>query len=227
MPSKTTRTWFDSLTGSVYALGAAAREAQLAARTAHLTCEQYEPHRIRLSDAEVHLDDHAVGATPLRPHAVAVSTIGDTLSKTATVLDALYTNTALAYAYGTAWAILRVLKGEQPHAVRLGRTRDGHYILPRELCPVPPAMPSLERWNEYTKFERARLHLVECDTAGMHADFLGEQPHLSDHEIEELHTALDVAAGYPDAAYTYGELAESALHFALLEPKAQHTHTHA
>ncbi|TQE23568.1 hypothetical protein Sipo8835_34710, partial [Streptomyces ipomoeae] len=106
MPSKPTRTWFDSLTGSVYALGAAAREAQLAARTAR---EQYEPHRIRLSDAEVHLDDHATGATPLRPHAVAVSTIGDTLSKTATVLDALYTNTALAYAYGTAWAILRVL----------------------------------------------------------------------------------------------------------------------
>ncbi|CAM5662298.1 hypothetical protein [Streptomyces purpurascens] len=222
---KATPVWFNSLTDSVFALGAAAREARRAARTAQLTREQYDPDRVRLLDAEVHVDGSTSGGAPFRPHDAAVFTIGDTLSKTATVLSALYTNTALAYAYGTAWAILRVLDGEQPAAVQLGRTRDGHYILPRELCPVPPVMPGLERWNDHTKFEQARRHLAECDAAGMHADLLDEQPELSDHEAAELHAALDVAAGFPDAAYTYGELAESAMHFALLGPKAQHART--
>ncbi|MFF4210710.1 hypothetical protein ACFYZE_15410 [Streptomyces sp. NPDC001796] len=224
---KTTLAWFDSLTDSVFALGAAAREAQRAARAAELERDAYSPDRIRLLDAAVHVDGRDPGSVPFRPHDAAVFAIGDTLSKTARALRELYLNTALAYGYGTAWAILRVLDGQQPAAVHLRRTVDGHYMLPAELCPVPPAMPALERWNGYATFERARLHLVECDAAGMHADFLGDQSELSDHEAAELHTALDVAAGEADAAYAYGVRAESALHFALLEPKAQHASTRA
>ncbi|MER5511245.1 hypothetical protein ABT052_38895 [Streptomyces sp. NPDC002766] len=222
-----TPAWFDSLTDSVYALGAAAREAQRAARATELEHAAYSPDRIRLLDAAVHVDGRASGSVPFRPHDAAVFTIGDTLSKTAQVLRELYVNTALAYGYGTAWAILRVLEGQQPPAVQLGRTADGHYMLPADLCPVPPAMPALQRWNDYARFEQARLRLVECDSAGCHADFLACQGDLSDHEAAELHTALDVAAGEADAAYAYGVLAESALHFALLGPKARHARTRA
>lgn len=222
-----TRTWFDSLTDSAYALGAAARETRRAAQSARLAREQYEPGRIRLLDAAVHTGGQVPGAPPFRPHDAAVFAIGDTLSQAANQLSRLYTNTATAYAYGTAHAILRVLDGQQPAAVQLERTPDGHYILPRELCPAPPAMPALQRWNGYRGFEQARARLTECDAAGMHADFLDDQPHLSDHEAAELHAALDIAAGYADAAYAYGERAESALHFALLEPKSHHTRARA
>ncbi|MFD8301495.1 hypothetical protein ACFV29_03915 [Streptomyces sp. NPDC059690] len=222
---KTTPVWFDSLTDSVYALGAAAREAQRAARAAELERDAYSPDRIRLLDAEVHVDGRAPGSVPFRPHDAAVFTIGDTIGKAVRVLRGLYVNTALAYGYGTAWAILRVLDGQQPAAVSLRRSADGHCMLPPDLCPVLPAMPALQRWNDYVRFEQARLRLVECDSAGCHAEFLDCQAELSDHEAAELHAALDVAAGEADAAYAYGVLAESALHFALLEPKAQHART--
>lgn len=223
----TTPVWFDSLTDSVYALGAAAREAQRAARTAELARDSYDPDRIRLLDAEVDVDGRTPGAPPFRPHDAAVFTIGDVLSKSAGVLRELYLNTALAYGYGTTWAILRVLDGGQPAAVRLRRTQDGHYALPAELCPVPRAMPALERWSGYTKFEQARTRLLDCEEAGDVVDYLDAQSYLSEPDATDLHAALDVVAGQANAAYSYGVLAESALHFALLEPKAQHAHARA
>lgn len=216
--------WLDSLTDSAYALGAAAREAQHAARTAQLAHDTYSPDRLRLLNAEVHTSEHPTG-TPFRPHDAAVFAIGDTLSKTTRVLRKLYLNTALAYAYGTVWAIRQVMDGAQPAAVRLRRTQDGHYMLPADLCPVPPALPALERWNGYAEFERARARLLEIEDAGTVADHLDAQPYLSDRDAADLHTALDVVSGHADAAYAYGVLAESALHFALLEPRAQHART--
>ncbi|MFE1885243.1 hypothetical protein [Streptomyces diastatochromogenes] len=224
---KTTLAWFDSLTDSVHALGAAAREAQRAARTAELDRDAYSPDRIRLFDAEVHVEGRAPGSVPFRPHDDAVFAIGDTLSTTARVLRELYLNTALAYAYGTTWAIRQVLDGNQPAAVRLGRTADGHYTLPAELCPVPPAVPVLERWSEYRKFEQARARLLDIDDAENVAEYLDQQRYLSDRDATDLHAALDVMAGHAYAAYEYGVLAESALHFALLAPKAQHASTRA
>lgn len=222
----TVRMWFESLTDSVFALGAAARETQRAARTAELEHTAYDPDRIRLLDAAVHIDN-APSSVPFRPHDAAVFTIGDTLSKTVRVLRELYLNTALAYGYGTAWAIGQVLDGQQPHAVKLGRTGDGHYKLPADLCPVPPAMPALEQWSGYRKFEQARARLLDIEDAGNVAEYLDQQPYLSDRDATDLHAALDIVAGHADAAYAYGVLAESALHFVLLNAKAQHTHTRA
>ncbi|WP_086708301.1 hypothetical protein [Streptomyces antimycoticus] len=214
--------WFESLTDSVYALGAAAREAQRAARTADLACDAYDLDRLRLLDGEVRLDGQHQSSVPFRPHDAALFTITKTLTEQTFKLRNLYTQTAMGYAYGTAWAILRVLEGQQPDAVQLGRSREGFYAIPGELCPVPSLMPGLKRWSGYKQFVQAHARWAMCEEAGMFAEYLDEQPQLSDHEAGELHEALDAATGVPDAAYAYGYLAEAALHFALLEPRAQH-----
>ncbi|MEU8877584.1 hypothetical protein AB0D24_41945 [Streptomyces javensis] len=214
--------WFESLTDSVYALGAAAREAQRAARAAELARDAYDLDRLRPVDGEVRLDGRDPGGVPFRPHDAALFTIGDALREQAFKLRTIYTQTATGYAYGTAWAILRVLEGQQPDAVQLGRSREGIYAIPGELCPVPSLMPGLERWSGYKKFVQAHARWALCEEAGMYAEYLDEQPQLADHEAGELHEALDAASGVPDAAYAYGQHVESALHFALLEPRTQH-----
>ncbi|MBW8088492.1 hypothetical protein IGW14_10710 [Streptomyces hygroscopicus subsp. hygroscopicus] len=214
--------WFETLTDSVYALGAAAREAQRAARTAELARDAYDLDRLRPVDGEVRLDGRAPGGVPFRPHDAALFTIGDVLMDQAHKLRTLYSQAAEGYAYGTAWAILRVLEGQQPDAVQLGRSREGFYVIPGELSPLPPLMPGLERWNGYNKLVHAHARWAICEEAGLFAEYLDEQPQLSDHEAGELHEAIDTATGVPDAAYAYGQLAESALRFALLEPRAQH-----
>ncbi|MGR3939406.1 hypothetical protein [Streptomyces sp. BRA346] len=217
-----TPVWFESLTDSVYALGAAAREAQHAARTADLACDAYDLDRLRPSDGRVGTDDRGAQAVSFRPHFRALLTIGDALMEQTRKMRTLYAQTAMGYAYGTAWAILRVLEGQQPDAVQLSRNNDGGYIIPGELCPIPSLMPGLERWTGYKQLVQAHAQWALCEEAGMFAEYLDEQPQLSDHEAGELHKALDTATGEPDAAYAYGQLAESALHFALLEPRAQH-----
>jgi hypothetical protein len=217
-----TPVWFESLADSVYALGAAAREAQRAARAAELARDSYDLDRLRPVDGHIRFDGRPDSTVPFRPHDNVLFAIGDTLSEQANKLRTLYAQAALGYAYGTAWAITSVLDGQQPDAVRLGRTLKGFYIIPGELCPAPPLMPGLERWNDYPKFVQARVALLLCEEAGIFADCLDEQPCLSDHEVGELHEAIDTASSLPDAAAAYGQLAESALHFALLEPKAQH-----
>ncbi|MFI8792262.1 hypothetical protein [Streptomyces sp. NPDC055105] len=209
------RPWFESLTDSVLALGAAARETRAAARAAELADAAYDVDRLRPVDGELHLDSHPTGSVPFRPHDAALFAIGDAHMKHAFTMQRLYANAALGYAYGTAWAILRVLEGERPPAVWLGRSDEGAYYVPGELCPVPPLVPQLERWCDYPKLVAARDRWAHCEQAGLFAECLDEQPHISDHDAGQLHVALDTAAGSPDAAYTYGELAESGLRFAL------------
>jgi hypothetical protein len=208
-----TTPWFESLADSVYALGAAAREAQRAYRAAEIAQQHYDLDRLRPIDGEVALDDRVPSTIPFRPHDDALFRIGNTLQEQTNALRRLYAQTADAYAYGTTWAILRVLDGHQPATVSLGRTSEGYSIIPGELCPVP-LMPRLERWNNYPKFVHARAQMLRCEEAGNYADYLDEQPHLSDHQAGEFHDALDTASNLPDAAYAYGVLAESALRVA-------------
>ncbi|MEV3993225.1 hypothetical protein AB0J57_30400 [Streptomyces sp. NPDC049837] len=217
----TTRVWFESLTDSVFALGAAAREAQRAARAAEIARDAYDLDRLRPVDGELRIDGRAPGGVPFRPHDDALFRIGDIHREQANKLRNLYVQAALGYACGTSWATLRVLDGDQPDAVRLGRTQEGSYAISGELCPVPPLMPGLKRWSGYTKFIQAHSRWALCEEAGLYAEYLDEQPQLTDHETGELHEAIDAATGLPDAAYAYGVLAEAALHFALLEPRAQ------
>ncbi|WP_328632797.1 hypothetical protein [Streptomyces sp. NBC_00356] len=215
-----TEPWFESLTDSAFALGAAARETRAAARAAELADAAYDLDRLRPVDGELHLDNRPAGSVPFRPHDAALFAIGGALMTHAHKMQRLYAYAALGYAFGTAWATLRVLEGGQPPAVRLGRSEEGAYFVPGELCPVPPLMPQLERWCDYPKLLAARAKWAHCEEAGDFAEYLDEEPHLSDHDAGQFYIALDTAAGSPDAAYAYGQLAERGLRFALLAARA-------
>ncbi|WP_406508423.1 hypothetical protein [Streptomyces sp. NBC_00212] len=222
---KTSPAWFESLSDSVYALGAAAREAQHASRTAEVARDSYDLNRLRPVDGRVQVDDRP-DTMPFLPHDQALFAIGDIFSEQADRLRSLYVHAAIGYAYGSIWAILRVLDGQHPDAVQLGRTSEGFYLIPGGLHRDPSTMTGLKHWNHYPQFIAAHARMLLSESAGMHADCLSDQPHLTDREASELHQALDSAASLPEATYAFGVLAESALHFALLEPRAQHARTH-
>ncbi|MFI8398731.1 hypothetical protein ACIGG5_00575 [Streptomyces sp. NPDC085463] len=217
--TRKTLPWFETLTDSVFALGAAARETRTALQAAQAAVAQYDLDRVRLLDGGITVPGLF---TPTRPHDRAVMGIGKALQECRDRMERLATDAALSYAYGTAWAILRVLDGQEPPRVELGLTAEGHLTIPAELAPIPPTIAGLDRWCDNAKFEKARQQWWECDSAGEYASALAEQEYLADHEASEMHQALDVAQGEADAAYAYGVLAESALHFALLGARARH-----
>ncbi|MER7515909.1 hypothetical protein [Streptomyces sp. NPDC126499] len=219
MPTKTLP-WFETLTDSVFALGAAARETRTAHQAAQAATAQYDLDRVRLLDGEI----TAPGLfTPPRPHDRAVMGIGKALQECRDRMERLYTDAALSYAYGTAWAILRVLDGQEPPRVELRLSAEGHLTIPAELAPIPPAIEGLGRWRDNAKFEKARQRWWDCDSAGEYASALDEEDYLTDHEAYEMHQAYDEARGLAGAAYAYGLLAESALRFTLLGTRARHT----
>ncbi|GGY53899.1 hypothetical protein GCM10010363_38870 [Streptomyces omiyaensis] len=217
--TRTTLPWFETLTDSAYALGAAARETRTAHQAAQAAVAQYDLDRVRLLDGEITVPGLF---TAPRPHDRAVMGIGKALQECQDRMERLHTDAALSYAYGTAWAILRVLNGQEPPRIELGLTAEGCLIIPAELAPIPPAIEGLERWCDNAKFDKARQRWWECNSAGEYASAVADQDYLADHEANEMHQALDVAQGEADAAYAYGVLAESALHYALLGPCARH-----
>ncbi|MFD7977525.1 hypothetical protein [Streptomyces sp. NPDC059071] len=212
--------WFESLTDSVFALGTAARETRTAYQAAQVATAQYDLDRVRLLDAEVAVTDRR---SLSRPHDQAVMSIGDALRECENRMASLYNRAAASYAYGTAWAILRVLDGKEPPRVELGLTAEGHLTIPGELAPIPPAIDGLDRWRDNAKFEKARHRWWECDSAVEYASGLADEEYLDDQQAYEMHEAFAEARGMADAAYAYGVLAESALHYALLGARARHT----
>ncbi|MFE5944247.1 hypothetical protein [Streptomyces sp. NPDC056480] len=219
--TRKTLPWFDSLTDSIFALGAAARETRTAYQAAQAASAHYNLDRIRLLDGEVTLTGRYSAS---RPHDQAVVRIADALRNCEHRMENLYNQAALSYAYGTAWAILRVLDGQEPPRVELGLSAEGHLTVPGELAPVPPAIEGLDRWCDNAKFEKARQRWWECDSAGEYASALDDEDYLADHEANEMHQAHAEARGIPDAAYAYATLAESALRYSLLGTRARHTH---
>ncbi|MFD7980844.1 hypothetical protein [Streptomyces sp. NPDC059071] len=218
--SPKTMPWFETLTDSVYALGAAAREARTAHQAAQAARAQYDLDRVRLLDGEVAV----TGRRSLsRPHDQAVMRIGDALRECENHMARLYDRGAASYAYGTAWAILRVLDGQEPPHAEVGWSENGSLTIPSELCPIPPQITGLERWRDNDRLEKARLRWWDCDSAGEYASALSDQEYLADHEAYEMHQAFAEASGMADAAYAYGVLAEAALRFALLGARSRHT----
>ncbi|MGW4050758.1 hypothetical protein ACWENA_07985 [Streptomyces sp. NPDC004779] len=217
--TRTTLPWFETLTDSAYALGAAARETRTARQAAQAAVAQYDLDRVRLLDGEITVPGLF---TPPRPHDRAVMGIGKALQECRDRMERLSTDAALSYAYGAAWAILRVLDGQEPPRVELGLTAEGHLTIPSELAPVPPAIEGLDRWCDNARFAKARERWWECDSASEFANSLSDREYLADHEATEMHQAYAEARGLADAAYAYGVLAESALHYALLGARARH-----
>ncbi|MEU5274186.1 hypothetical protein AB0G77_38055 [Streptomyces hygroscopicus] len=113
-------------------------------------------------------------------------------------------------------------KASSPTPSSSAGTTTGATSSPLERAPAPVLMPGLERWSGYKQFVQVHARWAICEEADVHAAYLDAQPQLSDHEAGELHEAIDAATGVTDAAYAYGQLAESTLRFALLEPRAQH-----
>ncbi|CUW29658.1 hypothetical protein [Streptomyces reticuli] len=200
--------WHDSLTDSVYALGAAARECQTAYQAAVIAKKHVDLDRIKLLDGQVDRR-HPGYTTEQEPHFAALSRIGTIQLKTQQTLQRLYEETALAYAHGANWAVRQVRSGEQPARVAFAVDTDSacEFGLLPEL--------QLGRYAGEAALERARSAYERCLAAGAEAEDIGRQAYIADHEANTMHAALDVAVGLADAAYAYGVQAERALTFAL------------
>ncbi|MCX4800608.1 hypothetical protein OG594_02785 [Streptomyces sp. NBC_01214] len=213
--TSTTIWWFETLTDSVSALGAAAREARIAHRAAQAAAAQYDLGRLRPFDGEITVPG-LLSTIPSRPHDRALSAIGHSHLRHEQRMADLYDDAAAGYAYGAAWAILQVLDGQQPPLVELGCKPDGRNAIPDELFPVPPAFKGLDRWDGQQRFEQARQELERLGELWAYVNDI-DSPDIPD--TFNLPDALDA---FPDAAFTYGQIAEFALTFTLLDTRQQH-----
>ncbi|MFE5674028.1 hypothetical protein ACFQ7B_01240 [Streptomyces erythrochromogenes] len=214
----TTMPWFETLTDSVTALGAAAREARTAHRAAQAAGAQYNLARLRPVNGAI-TDPGEPFAVPHRPHdRTLLALVASHLAHECHMAE-LYDDAAAAYAYGAAWALLRVLDGQQPPLVELSRQPDGRTAIPDELFPVPPAFKGLDAWHGLQQFEQARAELDRVGDLWAYVRGAG-QPDIPD--TFDLSDVTEKLAAAPDAGFAYGQLAESALTFALLD----HRHPH-
>ncbi|WP_183064601.1 hypothetical protein [Streptomyces sp. gCLA4] len=208
----TTMPWFETLTDSVASLGAAAREARAAHRAAQAAGAQFKFDRLRDVVGAI-ADPCRPSAVTGRPHDRALLAIVASHLAHECRMAELYDDAAAAYAFGAAWALLRVLDGQQPPLVELGRQADGRTAIPDELFPAPPAFKGLNTWDGYQQFEQAR---EELDRVG---DLWAYVRGVDQPDIPDTFDLLDVderLAAAPEAAYAYGQIAEAALGYVLL-----------
>ncbi|MEW2029668.1 hypothetical protein AB0901_03950 [Streptomyces roseifaciens] len=196
--SHTTIAWFDSLTASVFALGAAARETRLARQAAEVATWHVDPARLQAVIGDVNI----CGEYKISPQDVALSQIRSLRRAYQRVTTDLYENLALAYAYGTAGALLAVVKGYRPRYVELRRDQTDQYELPDE--PLPDFRGDLGDWNGQRRLALLRSHVG----ARRVARYTGRSE--------------GALAGLADCAYAYGEQAETALHHQLLTARPAH-----
>ncbi|MFJ3727019.1 hypothetical protein ACIPYQ_31260 [Streptomyces sp. NPDC090045] len=215
--TRTVIPWFETLTDSVSALGAAAREARIAHRAAQAAGAQYNLDRLRHVDGAVTVPGWQSGV-PDRPHDRALFEIGASHREHERRMTELYDDAAAGFAYGAAWAILRVLEGHRPPLVELGRKPDGRNAIPDELFPVPPAFKGLDRWDGNQRFEQARGELERLGDLWACVDL--DEPDFPDGF--NIADTLEALEAFPDAAFLYGQIAESALTFALLDIRHPH-----
>ncbi|WP_329101933.1 hypothetical protein [Streptomyces sp. NBC_01439] len=216
----TTIPWFETLTDSLSALGAAAREARIAHRAAQAAGAQYHLARLRPVHGAISIPGQP-SAVPDRPHdRTLLAIVAAHLAHECRVAE-LYDDAAAAYAYGAAWALLRVLDGQQPPLVELSRQADGRTAIPDELFPVPPAFKGLDAWDGHQQFERARAELGRVGDLWAYVRG-ADRPDIPDtFDLADVNEKL---AAVPDAAFAYGQLAESALTFTLLDHRHSHRH---
>ncbi|MEU7601788.1 hypothetical protein [Streptomyces sp. NPDC041003] len=220
--TRTTMPWFENLTDSVTALGAAALEAQRAWQAAQITTHHYDYPRLRPREGTVTDPGRHLGAPPVYPLDDVIAVLATFHMAHEQALRKVFTTAALSYGYGAAWAIQQVIDGHQPAAVELTVMGPGSFVIPDGLAPVPPAMPALDRWTGAKRFEQARQRMESADMANEHAAALADEDYLADHEASAMHDAETAADDLPDAAFAYGRLAETALRYALLDTRHPH-----
>lgn len=115
---ETAQSWHLSLTDSVYALGAAARELRAAHQHATLTARATDPARVVPVLGLV----TTPGAEPARPHDEALWQLSDLYMVLEHHTAELYENAALGYAHGSAGAVQALLRNDRPRHVELPAT---------------------------------------------------------------------------------------------------------
>ncbi|MGW6310315.1 hypothetical protein [Streptomyces niveus] len=207
--TKPTAPWFDTLTASVLALGAASREYRMAERAARDALWNTDPTRILPTSGAVSVP----GRNVVRPHHDALRQLRSLQTEMHERTKTLYENAAEAYAHGAAAALHSVLLGERPEYVEL-RRRGSCYVRPT--VPLPDLRALLGEWAGSGRLATLREQMVVQDRArAVVADFEFFED-LAGCVIPEWSHASDQAAGLADSAHAYGETAESALYFVLL-----------
>jgi hypothetical protein len=206
--------WFDTLTSSVYALGAAARECRTAHQTARAATWNLDPYRLMPVEGAVNIP----GQYFVRPHDDAVGKLSDAYATLTGHTRKLYENTALAYAYGTAAVLEAVLNGDHPTHVILSRV-NGLYTRPNALLPDLTAS-ALSVWRDCRRLDLLRQDVTARECAAATVEAWNFYEDLADGPLtSEVTDAEALAAGLADTALAYGETAESALHYALTKPR--------
>ncbi|UFQ16879.1 MULTISPECIES: hypothetical protein [Streptomyces] len=213
--SDTTRAWFHDLTESVFAVGAGAREYRMAHQAAQSAAWSFESARLDSVEGAVSV----VGRYFIQPHHETLRNLKEIHDSTEVRIKALYENTSLAYAYGTAHAVADIARGQRPRHLEFAR-RDGFYGIPA--APLPNLEVVLARWpggpNLIALGEILTEHIRARDLA---RDFSFYEDFADCHSPESAE-ASKFAAGLADAAYAYGEVAERALHFVVLGLQKNH-----
>lgn len=207
--SKPTTVWFDTLTASVQALGAASREYCMAERAAHNALWNTDPTRLLPLNGEVSVP----GRNRVRPQHDALHQLRALHAEMHERTKALYENAAEAYAHGAAKALHSVLVGERPPYVELARN-GGCYVRPTGA--LPDLRTLLNDWAEVDRLATLREQVTEREHARAIVSDFEFFEDLAECVIPEWSRASEQAAGLADSAHAYGETAESALYFVLL-----------
>ncbi|MFD4697765.1 hypothetical protein [Streptomyces niveus] len=207
--SKPTTTWFDTLTASVQALGAASREYRMAERAAHHALWNMDPTRVFPVAGAVSVPRRIV----VRPHHDALRQLRALHTEMHERTKTLYENAAEAYAHGAAAALHSVLLSERPEYVEL-RRRGSCYVRPT--VPLPDLRALLGEWAGSGRLATLREQVIEQERARTVVGDFEFFEDLAGCVIPEWSDASDQAAGLADSAHAYGETAESALYFVLL-----------
>ncbi|MGH3433650.1 MAG: hypothetical protein ACRDQB_12525 [Thermocrispum sp.] len=216
MNQPTDSPWHVSLTGSVSALGAAAREYGRVYLDAGLALEAYKPARLQLDAGRVTVTIDGFDSQ-LHPHRSSIYQIGDVLRDSEHRLFKLYETAALSYAGGATWAINQVLQGRRPPRVELTGRGDGSFVLDHYDCPDLTGFPVA------ASLSAAYEEMLRCAAAADLAEDLAGRRHLPDHESSQMHDATGIARGLPDAACVYGGRAAQGLHYVLKQATGRTT----
>lgn len=211
MPQQTPA-WFDTLTASVQALGAAAREYRMAERTALNTLWTTDPTRLISIDGTVDVAGRDSTQDAVRPQYAAWYQLRLLYRELHDRTQKLYEDAAVAYAHGAATALHSVLAGDRPERVELVRRGRRRVRLADEL---PDLRTSLPEWPGTSRLAALREQVIRRERARTEVTDFEFFEDLADCVVPQWSHLAELAAGLGDSAQVYGETAESALHFVL------------
>ncbi|MGI3230595.1 hypothetical protein ACRJ4B_49925 [Streptomyces sp. GTA36] len=215
--------WFEHLVDSVRALGEAACEWQLADQTARLLEAGVQMDRRTLHEGKITVQGsqgRGWDSNPRQfgPHEHAVMDLQKVYMEHRFVTRRRYEHAAMLFASGAARAIAQVQAGEQPKRVL--------FTLDADRTPMVGGykIGDLGNYVNAQKIAVAYEQVLRMDQAAEYAEEIaGRDDHeVSERDAGDMFEAGEIAQGLPDAAYAYGRLAEGALQFVLLGPRASH-----